>query len=120
MQNENIRVILRKHIEEESLRKFLGNKFDSTHHQTKKKYLKGMEDAIEAKIDTILSAFISQMQSTSPEVKKRRSLAIINIIVTALAQVGIGYGVNVEGWIFVSIISLMLLAFQGYMIKSGY
>lgn len=120
MGNDNIRVILRKHLEEESLRKYLGNKYESTHHQTKKKYLKGMEDAVEAKIDSILNAFILQMQSTSPEAKRRKNLAVINIFVTALAQVGVGYGVNEEAWVFVSIISAMLFVFQGYMIKTGY
>lgn len=116
----NIRVILRKQLEEETLQKMLEADYDSTPDDVKTRMRNQMAEIVESKIDNILNAFISALQNSGPEVKKRKYLTIINLVLTALTQIGIAYAVNTESWFFVTVLALIILAFQSYMIKTGY
>lgn len=112
----NIRSIVRKHQEEQSLRAYLRNKYDTTSDAEKKRLLEFVKDQIESEVDSILNAFIRDVQKGSPERKRRNKLALVNLIITAIATPGIAYGVNLENWIMVILFSLVLLTYQIYMI----
>lgn len=110
----NVRQIVRKHVEEQSLREYLGSKFDSTPIREKNKFLKHVSTTIDGQVEVILKSFVEDIQKGSPESKKRRNTAVFTLLVTAVTTPAIGYAVNVESWIFVWVLSIVLTIVQIY------
>lgn len=110
----NVRQIVKKHVEEQSLREYLGSKFESTSQREKNKFLKHVSSTIDAQVDLILKSFVEDIQKGSPEQKKRKRIAILTLATTAIITPGIGYAVNIENWTFVWILSIVLGIVQIY------
>lgn len=112
--SSNLRNIVKKHLEEEVLRDYYKTKYATTTPKEKKKFLKQIEDTTDAQVELILRSFVEEIQKGSPEKKRRRNLSIFNLIMTAILTPGIAYGVNIENWIIVWILSIVLAAVQIY------
>jgi hypothetical protein len=110
----NVRQIVRKHVEEQSLREYLGSKYDSTSIREKNKFLKHVSTTIDGQVELILKSFVEDIKKGSPESKKRIKTAVLTLIVTAITTPAIGYAVNVENWIFVGVLSIVLAIVQIY------
>lgn len=116
----NLRGIVKKHQEEKVLREFLGEKYDSTHYKEKEKFLKAVESSVDREVTSILDAFINEAMIGSPENNRRKSRAILNLIVTVICTPGIAYGVNLTNWVLVILFSLVLVSVQIYIIKNEF
>ncbi|MED3716049.1 hypothetical protein P4518_01430 [Geobacillus thermodenitrificans] len=115
---DNIRAIIRRHQEEQALRQYLGERYDTTPDEEKRRFLNAVNDIIEREVDSILRAFVEEAQIGSPERKRRRRQNILNLVVTLICTPAIGYAVNIENWIIVGFFSLVLLAVQLYLLFS--
>jgi hypothetical protein len=110
----NVRSIVKQHLEEQALRNYLKSKYDQTSSRDKKKFLKEVDDSIEAQLDLILRSFVEDIQKGSPDKKRRRYISIFNLVMTAILTPAIGYAVNIEHWTFVWILSVVLAGVQIY------
>lgn len=112
--SDSLRSIVRKHAEDVVLRNYLGKNYNTASPKEKKKYLKSVETMIEQKVETILRTFVEDIQKDSPERKRRKNWAILLLTITGLITPGIAYAVNIENWALTAILSVVLLAIQGY------
>lgn len=116
MNNPSIREILIEYQEEQVLREYLGANYETTTASEKQRFINVVKKTIEREVDNILQTFVDDVQKGSPERRRRKKLSILNLVITALATPGIAYSVNIENWIVVVILSLILLTIQGYLI----
>jgi hypothetical protein len=108
----NLRNIVKQHLEEQALRNYLKSRYDQTPPREKKKFLEQVDSRIEAEVELILRSFVDDIQKGSPDKKRRRNIAIFNLVMTAILTPGIGYAVNIENWTFVWVLSVVLAAVQ--------
>lgn len=118
MSSPSIREILTNHQKEQVLREYLGGSYDGTSNKDKQSFLDAVKDTIEREVDNILRAFVEDVQKGSPERKRRKKLNVLNLIITVLTAPGIAYAVNIENWILVTILSIVLLVMEIYLIIS--
>lgn len=113
---DNIRTIVRKHQEEQALKNYLGNAFDTTTSADKRKFINAVSSTIDREVELILNSFVEEIQSGSSVKKRRRKLTIVVVLLTSIFTTGIGYCVNIENWIMVGLLSVALAIVQVYSI----
>lgn len=96
----------------------MGDKYETTLEDDKRKFLEAVEDSTDREVSIILDAFVDEVQQGSPEKKRRRKRSILNLAVTLITTPGIGYGVNLENWWIVALFSIILLSVQIYILSS--
>lgn len=112
----NLREIVRRYQEDQALRKYFGKSYGSTSPREIKKVLEFIKPTIDSEVERILNVFVTDALKGSPAAKRKKGIAIFNLVLTAITTVGIGYSVNIENWVLVSICSLALLAGQLYIL----
>lgn len=118
--SSSLRSIVKKRQQEQALRKYLGDKFETTPDEIKEKLLSAADESIEREVNSILNAFIEEALKDSPETKRRKSKAILNLLSVIISTPSIAYGVNIENWTMVIVISLLLALVQIYIIWSEF
>lgn len=118
--NNNLRTIVRRHIQEKSLGDFLGDKYETTPEEMKDNYLRAVEDSVEREVDSILSEFIEDTRKGSSESRKRKKRSYLVLAVTVICTTGITITVDQENWIVSVILMLALLGVQIYNISEEY
>jgi len=116
--NGNLRDIVTRHQEEQVLRQYLQNSYDSTPAAEKARFISAVRDTIDREVNSILAAFVEEAQIGSPERKRRRNRNILNLLATLVSTPAIGYAVNIENWVMVGLFSALLLVVQIYIIAS--
>ncbi|MHB8077243.1 hypothetical protein [Desulfosporosinus fructosivorans] len=107
----SLRDIIRRHVEDKTLRSLFGKSFDKTPSSEKETRLDWLrkQGNVDKSVDQIIDTFIKDLEKGSPQKKRRRMLTIgytaINVIFTPL----ICYGVNEKNWIMMIGVSLMFL-----------
>ncbi|WP_033580753.1 MULTISPECIES: hypothetical protein [Priestia] len=114
----NLRDIVTGHQEEQVLRQYLQNSYDSTSAAEKARFISAVRDTIDREVNSILAAFVEEAQIGSPERKRRRNRNILNLLATLVSTPAIGYAVNIENWVMVGLFSALLLVVQIYIIAS--
>ncbi|MCJ7983771.1 hypothetical protein MUB16_34825 [Priestia sp. OVL9] len=114
----NLRDIVTGHQEEQVLRQYLQNNYDSTPAAEKARFISAVRDTIDREVNSILAAFVEEAQIGSPEKKRRRNRNILNLLATLVSTPAIGYAVNIENWVMVGLFSALLLVVQIYIIAS--
>lgn len=114
----NLRDIVTGHQEEQVLRQYLQNNYDSTSAAEKARFISAVRDTIDREVNSILAAFVEEAQIGSPEKKRRRNRNILNLLATLVSTPAIGYAVNIENWVMVGLFSALLLVVQIYIIAS--
>ncbi|PWI54872.1 hypothetical protein [Sulfoacidibacillus thermotolerans] len=109
----NVRDIVRRHVELETLKDLLGVRFEDTSDEEKNRLLDKLRSRgeIDREIESILNAFLVDIDA--PRRKKRKQLKFIYSGLGLLLTTFIGYAVNVTSWVFVAILSIVLLAING-------
>jgi hypothetical protein len=109
----NIRDIVRRHVEAETLKDLLEGSYESTSDEEKNRLLDKLRSRgeIDREIESILRAFVVDIDS--PKRKKRKQLKFIYAGLSLLLTTFIGYAVNSTNWVFVAILTIVLLAING-------
>lgn len=86
----NLRDIVRRHVEKETLRLFLEGRYETTSSTEKQRLLSNLRSigAIDSEVDKILDFFAMDIEKNSPRKKRRRwwnfAYACLNVILAAL------------------------------------
>lgn len=111
----NLRDIVRRHVEKQTLCLFLQGRYDSTSSEEKERLLNNLRSigTIDSEVDNILNVFINNIEANSPR-KKRKKLwsfanASLNIILTAL----ITYTAKQDLWTLFGGLAITLIVVQG-------
>lgn len=68
---KSLRSLLKAKLLEESLRDYFGETYETTPEDVKNKLADFTEGQIDRRVDSILNAFINEVQSGSPEKKRK-------------------------------------------------
>ncbi|HDR4517382.1 TPA: hypothetical protein QCQ26_001860 [Bacillus cereus] len=112
----NLRSIVRRHIEEETLQQFLQANYATTSAAEKQRILTFASDTIETKVQQILNAFLEEITQSSPERKKARRYQVFSAIITLIASTGLAHAVNLENLSYIITCALIILILQLYSI----
>jgi hypothetical protein len=107
-----LRPIIKKHLEEETLRDFLKDKYSTTSEFEKRELLQLVEGEIERKINGIINSFLEDLKKGSPEARRERTSAFIFAALTLIATTGLAHAVNLKDLIYIGIMITILLIVQ--------
>lgn len=110
----NLRAIVQRHVEEETLRQYLDVDYSTTPAEEKLRILDFAREMIESKVQQILDVFLTEVTQNSPERKKAKKLHIFTAILTIIASTGLAHAVNLENLGYITVCALVLLAVQLY------
>jgi hypothetical protein len=115
---DNLRDIVRRHVEKQTLRLFLQDECGSTSSEEKERLLNNLRSlgAIDSEVDNILNVFLHNIEVNSPRKKRRKwwsfAYASLNAILTAL----ITYTAKQDYWIIVGGLAFSLVLVHGIFI----
>jgi len=112
----NLRDIVKAHIKEETLRSYLGDRYDSTPEEEKNKFLDYLNDTINRQVENILNEFLIEIQKGSPEVKRKKHSKSFLSLLTMGASIGLALAVNEKNAPFIALSGLAIFAIQTYQI----
>ncbi|MFC4769461.1 hypothetical protein [Effusibacillus consociatus] len=107
----DLREIVRRHVEEETLKQYLGEGYAATPFPEKQRLLDVLRTRgeIDREIRRIVNAYLEELEQDSPKKKQRFwgniALLIVNLVCTAM----ISYAVNITNWPVVIAFSVVLL-----------
>lgn len=110
----NLRAIVQRYVEEETLRQFLDVDYATTSAEEKQRILNFAREMTETKVQQILDIFLTEVTQNSPERKRAKKLHIFTAILTLVATTGIAHAVNLENMGYITVCGLVLLAVQIY------
>lgn len=108
----NLRDTLLEIQREKTLKLLLADEYENASEEKKKHYLRVVDKQIEHDVDKMLQDFIISYKKDSPEAKKNRSLRWFYIILNVILTPGIAYAVNKEEWLFLAILSILMVVNQ--------
>lgn len=106
-----LRDIVRRHVEEQTLQQYLGAGYSATPYEEKQRLLGVLRTRgeIDREIRKIVNAFLEELEQDSPKKKQRFwgniALLVVNLVCTAM----ISYAVNITNWTLVFAFSIVLL-----------
>ncbi|MFF2449384.1 hypothetical protein ACFVSW_20280 [Neobacillus sp. NPDC058068] len=108
----DIREIVKRHVEEESLKGFLAENYDLTDATEKQKILDFAKEMTDRKVKNILDTFLEDIMRGSPERKRKRIFKLFSAIITLLSSGGLAHAINLENVGYATICGSMLLIVQ--------
>ncbi|GFN31341.1 hypothetical protein [Paenibacillus xylaniclasticus] len=115
----NLREILRRHQGELTLKNYLEDRYETTSIEEKNRLLGLVSKSIDEEVEKILQAFVAEVTKGSPASKRRRNFKLLSLGLTIVMTPSIAYAVNEEAWIFVTILSVVLLSIQVFITFQG-
>jgi hypothetical protein len=114
----NLRDIVRRHVEEETLREFLGENLQTTSIDEKQRLLEILRKRgeIDREVELILNAFQAEIEQNSPAKRKRKITTAIFSGIYLILTIAIAYAVNEKAWVFVSILAVLNIILYCYSI----
>lgn len=113
-----LRDIVMRNQEELALREYLGDKYDTTSLEDKKKFTDYVKPTTEKEVDLILRTFVEDAQKGSSAQKRRKNVALLNFGLSLILTPAIGYAVNIQNWIMVIVCSSVMLLFHLYLLRN--
>jgi len=110
----DIREIVKRHVEEETLKEFLDADYDKTDDAEKQKIVKFAGEMIDNKVKKILDTFVEDIMRGSPERRRQRISKIVFAAVTLLSSSGLAHAINLENMWYALITGAILLIAQVY------
>ncbi|MCL6611048.1 MAG: hypothetical protein K6T66_05845 [Peptococcaceae bacterium] len=110
-----LRDIVRRHVENQTLRLFLQDKYDSASFEEKDRLLNNLRSmgTIDTEVDNILNVFINSVEKKSVRKKRRKwwtiAYAGLNVILTTL----ISYASKQDLWTLVGGLAMIFILIQG-------
>lgn len=105
----NLRDIVRRHVEIETLKDFLGDEYDSAGEDKKERLLDVLRSRgeIDREVDHIIDVFYKEIEENSDKKSKRKNIRLIYSILSIAFTIGISFGVNKEYWVMTVILGLV-------------
>lgn len=110
----NLRAIVQRHVEEQTLRQFLNEDYPTTSEQEKQRILDFAREMIENNVQRILDIFLTEVTQNSPERRKAKNEKMLIAFITLIATTGIAHAVNLENLGYIIVCALILLCVQAY------
>lgn len=98
--------------QEKTLRILLGDQYDTATNEQKQHFLSIVGQQIEIDVDSMLHNYIIGYQANTPIAKKNHLLTIVYMVSNIILGIGVGYAVNKEDWVFVTIVGILMIANQ--------
>lgn len=114
----NLRDIVRRHVEKQTLNMFLKGRYETTPVEEKERLLNNLRSigAIDSEVDNVVNIFVNNLEARSPRRRRRKSwsfaYASLNVILTAL----ITYTAKQELWPLVGCIAATSVIVHGIFI----
>lgn len=109
--SRNLRQIVRDHIEEWTLREYLGDRFNVASSEEKTGLLSTLRrrGEIDREVENVLNTFANEIQRDSAGAKKKKIRTLIIAGLNLIITIGMAYAVNEKAWVFVSILGVINL-----------
>jgi hypothetical protein len=114
----DIREIVKRHVEEESLKAFLAGNYDTTDAAEKQRILDFAREMTDRKVKNILDTFVEDIMRGSPERKRAKITKSVFAIITLLSSSGLAHAINLENMWYAGICGMILLIAQLYSVFS--
>jgi fatty-acid desaturase len=106
----NLREILIKVQEEETLKELLLDKYSEATEEQKLHYLSFLGDTINRGVDKLIREEVDNFNENTPLKKKNKNLTYLFVVSNVVLTILITYAVNLEAWTFVWGIGVLMVA----------
>lgn len=107
-----LRDILLETQKEKTLYALFQGQAENLTQEEKDHYLGILGDQIERDVDKLLHDYVITFNESTPVKKKGKRLRYFYTAFNIISNVGIAYAVNIEAWVFVTILSILLVGNQ--------